>query len=54
MILPGRNTGLLGLVDSDKAIGVGQVSKDQLLKLNELAKHRPFNILYKVKRYDPL
>jgi hypothetical protein len=23
-------------------------------KLNELAKRRPFNILYRVKKYDPL
>jgi hypothetical protein len=51
---PVRNTGGVGLVDSGKATGSGQVSKDQLVKLNELAKHRPFNILYKVKRYDPL
>jgi len=54
MIFPVRNTGGLGLVDSDKASGFGQVSNEQLLKLNELASHRPFNILHKVKRYDPL
>lgn len=27
---------------------------DLIVKLNELAKGRPFNILYRVKKYDPL
>ncbi|HTR31536.1 MAG TPA: hypothetical protein VMH27_19825 [Puia sp.] len=49
-----RKTGGSGMVNSGKVTSIGPVSKDQLIKLNELAKHRPFNILYKVKRYDPL
>jgi hypothetical protein len=29
-------------------------STDLLVRLNELANARPFNIMYRVKKYDPL
>lgn len=31
-----------------------EAAADLTAKLNELAKGRPFNILYRVKKYDPL
>jgi len=54
MPLSANSKGVFGSVVSMQAKEIAQVSAEQVSKLNELAKHRPFNILYKVKRYDPL
>jgi len=52
--LSANGKGVLSSVVSMRSKEIVQVSPEQLSKLNELAKQRPFNILYKVKRYDPL
>lgn len=47
----------MGVPDSEvskPALEMGREQMNQALKLNELANQRPFNILYKVKRHDPL
>lgn len=55
--LPGRNLCVVVPLAPKPMKSIGQEpqeSNDLLLRLNELAKHRPFNIIYKVKRHDPL